>query len=44
MLRTFRGRHTKTLIARKDVPFELDERFIVAAEHALGASLPYSYR
>jgi hypothetical protein len=26
------------------VPFELDERFIIAAEQALGASLPYSYR
>jgi hypothetical protein len=26
------------------VPFELDERFIIAAEQRLGASLPYSYR
>lgn len=26
------------------MPFELDERFIVAAEERLGASLPYSYR
>jgi|SRR5262249_42357397 len=26
------------------MPFELDERFIVAAEQKLGASLPYSYR
>jgi hypothetical protein len=26
------------------VPFELDERFIIAAEQKLGASLPYSYR
>jgi hypothetical protein len=26
------------------VPFELDERFVIAAEQALGASLPYSYR
>jgi hypothetical protein len=26
------------------VLFELDERFIIAAEQALGASLPYSYR
>jgi hypothetical protein len=26
------------------MPFDLDERFIVAAEEKLGASLPYSYR
>jgi hypothetical protein len=26
------------------VPFDLDERFVVAAEQKLGASLPYSYR
>jgi hypothetical protein len=26
------------------MPFDLDERFIVAAEEQLGASLPYSYR
>ena len=26
------------------MPFELDERFIAAAEAKLGASLPYSYR
>jgi hypothetical protein len=26
------------------MPFELDERFIIAAEEKLGASLPYSYR
>jgi hypothetical protein len=27
-----------------NVPFNLDERFVVAAERKLGASLPYSYR
>jgi SMI1 / KNR4 family (SUKH-1) len=26
------------------MPFELDDRFIVAAEEKLGATLPYSYR
>ena len=26
------------------VPFELEERFVIAAEQELGASLPYSYR
>jgi hypothetical protein len=26
------------------MPFDLDERFIVAAEEKLGAKLPYSYR
>ena len=26
------------------MPFDLDERFIVAAEEKLGATLPYSYR
>jgi hypothetical protein len=26
------------------MPFELDERFIIATEHQLGASLPYAYR
>jgi hypothetical protein len=26
------------------MPFDLDERFIVAAEDKLGAKLPYSYR
>jgi hypothetical protein len=26
------------------MPFDLDERFIIAAEEKLGASLPYSYK
>jgi hypothetical protein len=26
------------------MPFELEERFLIAAERTLGASLPYSYR
>ena len=28
----------------RGVPFDLDERFVIAAEQKLGASLPYSYR
>jgi hypothetical protein len=28
----------------RGMPFELEECFVIAAERALGASLPYSYR